>query len=310
MGSLDLYSKHTKNLIFPQPLPTIGGISSITSNLGSIANKGFELGVTTINVNKGKFRWTTDLAFSLNRNEVESIYGEDKDGDGKEDDLVNSGYFIGKPLGTIYGYRIIGMWQQADKDGGTIMTGMAPGTYKLQDVDGDGKITSDKDRQFLGNNRENFRWSMTNTFDYKNWSLMVFVNSIWGGNGYFMAANTPYLDPYAETESLNRPVYDYWTPEHPNAAYPRLNYSTAATYKGTTYQDRSFIRLQKASLTYNLTGMVSKYGIKGLRASLSADNLFTYAPHWTGMDAETANGITVSSIPSIRNYSMVLSFTF
>jgi TonB-linked SusC/RagA family outer membrane protein len=268
MGSLDLYSKHTENLIFPQPLPSIGGISSITSNLGRIGNKGVELGLTTVNVNKGKFRWTSDLAFSLNRNKVESIYGQDKDGDGKEDDLVSSGYFIGRSLGTIYGYRITGMWQQTDKDAGTIMTGMAPGTYKLQDVDADGKITSDKDRQFLGNGRENFRWSLTNTFDYKNWSMMLFVNSIWGGNGYFLAANSPYLDPYAEAESLNRPTYDYWTPKNPNATFPRLNNSTAAVYKGTKYMDRSFVRLQKASLTYNLSSMVSKYGIKGLRASL------------------------------------------
>ncbi len=309
-GSLELYSKQTENLIFPQPLPSIGGISSVISNLGRIDNKGIELGLSTVNMLKADFRWTSDVAFSLNRNKVATIYGLDRDGDGREDDLISSGYFIGKPLGTIYGYKITGMWQQEDKDNGSIMTGMAPGTYKLEDVDGDGKITSDKDRQFLGSNRENFRWSFTNTFEYKNWSMMLFINSIWGGKGYFLAANTPYNDPYAEAESINRPIYDYWTPTNTKATYPRLNYSTAATYRGTTYQDRSFIRLQKASLTYNFSSMVSKYGIKGMRASVSADNLFTYTPHWDGLDAETGNGLSVSSIPSIRNFSMVLSFNF
>ena len=62
--------------------------------------------------------------------------------------MISSGYFIGKTLGTIYGYKVIGMWQQEDVDNGTIMDGMRPGDYKLEDVDGDGKITSDKDRQF------------------------------------------------------------------------------------------------------------------------------------------------------------------
>ena len=309
-GSLDVYSKKTHDLAFTLQLPSAGGINTIVSNVGEIGNKGIELNLTTVNMIKGDFKWTTDLAFSLNRNKVVTIYGEDKDGDGKEDDLISAGYFIGKSLGTIYNYRITGMWQQDDKDQGTIMAGMAPGTYKLEDVDKDGKITSDKDRQFLGNNRENFRWSMTNSFAYKNWSLMLLVNSIWGGNGYFLAANTPYSDAYAEAESMNRPVYDYWTPTNPGALFPRTNYSTAATYKGTKYMDRSFVRLQKASLTYNFSGLVSKYGIKGMRASLSADNLATYAPHWIGLDPETNNGISVSSIPSIRNYSMMLSFNF
>lgn len=309
-GSLDLYSKHTNDLIFTMPLPAAGGIDNILANVGQIGNKGIELNLSTVNVLRGQFRWTTDFAFALNRNKVVTIFGEDKNGDGVEDDLISAGYFIGKTLGTIYDYRITGMWQQADKDGGTIMAGMNPGTYKLEDLNGDGKITSDKDRQFLGNNRENFRWSMTSTCDYRNWSLMLFVNSIWGGNGYFLAANTPYSDAYVDAESMNRPVYDYWTPTNTGAAFPRPNYATKAQYRGTKYIDRSFIRLQKASLTYNFSSLVDKYGIKGMRASFSADNLFTYAPHWIGLDPETNNGISVSSIPSIRNYSMVLSFNF
>ena len=45
-----------------------------------------------------------------NKNKVVSLLGQDTDGDGKEDDLVASGLFIGESLGTIYDYEVEGIW--------------------------------------------------------------------------------------------------------------------------------------------------------------------------------------------------------
>lgn len=309
-GSVDIYNTTTKNLLFNLALPSISGKSEMLSNLGEIKNKGLEISLHTVNIENKDFQWTSDFAFSINRNKVATIYGEDNDGDGKEDDLVSSGYFIGKSLGTVYGYKVDGMWQQSDLDDGTIMQGMRPGDYKLQDVDGDGKISSDKDRQFLGNSNPNFRWSWTNTLTYKDLSLLVYINSIWGGNGYFLSgSNTPYNDPYVNSSNINRTVYDYWTPSNTGAMYPRPDYSKAA-YKGTKYMDRSFIKLQKLALNYNLSRYVKSIGIKGLSVSASADNLLTFAPHWDGLDPETGAGVTITSSPSIRTYLMTLMFNF
>ncbi|WP_316817675.1 TonB-dependent receptor [Pedobacter nyackensis] len=307
-GSIDWYSKYTHNLIFPLALPSTSGFGSISTNLGKVGNKGVELNLSTINIDRSAFQWRSDIAFSLNRNKIVTIYG--KDATGVEKDLISQGYFIGKSLGTIYGYQVTGMWQQADADQGTIMKGMIPGSYKLLDVDGDGKITSDKDRIFLGNSNPNFRWSFTNTFQYKDLSLMVYLYSIWGGHGYYQSgSNTPYNDGYANSGAINHAIYDYWTPENPGAMFPRPNYSVAA-YKGVKYFDRSFIKLQKMSISYNLTKLVKRYGIQGMTLSFSADNLFTYAPDWIGMDPETNSGLTDSSIPSIRTFMTGLSFNF
>lgn len=310
-GSIDAYSTETTDLLFSLSLPSVSGKTSILSNLGKIKNKGVEISLHSVNFNNRDFSWTSDFAFSLNRNKVASIYGEDNDGDGKEDDLISSGYFIGKPLGTIYSYKVNGIWQQSDVDNGTIMEGMRPGDYKLEDVDGDGKITSDKDRQFLGTSKENFRWSLTNTLTYKELSLLVYINSIWGGDGYFQSgSNTPYSDEYVNSTAHNRTVYDYWTPRNTGAKYPRTDYQANARYKGTQYVDRSFIKLQKLALTYNLSRWVKPLGFDNVRLSLSADNLFTFAPHWDGLDAETNSGLTIMSSPSIRTYQMTLMFNF
>ncbi len=310
-GTVDAYFTNTTDLLFSLSLPSVSGKTSMLSNLGKIRNKGVEIGLHSVNIESKDFRWTSDFAFSLNRNKVVTIYGEDNDGDGKEDDLISSGYFIGKTLGTIYNYKVNGMWQQKDVDNGTIMEGMRPGDYKLEDVDGDGKISSDKDRQFLGTSKENFRWSLTNTFDYKGFSLMIYINSIWGGNGYFLSGNnTPYYDEYINSGAHNRTVFDYWTPQNTGAKYPRLDYNSNARYKGTKYMDRSFIKLQKVALSYDLSPYVKPFGFNNMRLSLSADNLFTFAPHWDGLDPETDSGLKISSSPSIRTYQMTLLFNF
>lgn len=310
-GSIDGYSTNTTDLLFKLALPFTSGKKEMLSNIGEIKNKGVEINLHSINIQNKTFSWSSDFAFSLNRNKVATIYGDDNDGDGKEDDLVSSGYFIGKPLGTVYNYKVEGIWQQSDVDNGTIMTGMRPGDYKLQDVDGDGKISSDKDRQFLGTTAPNFRWSLTNTLTYKDLSLLIYINSTWGGNGYFLSGtNKPYADPYVNSPNLNRTVYDYWTPENTGSKYPRPDYQQNATYKGTQYMDRSYIKLQKLAINYNLSRFVKPIGINNMNLSLSADNLFTFAPHWDGLDPETDAGLTITSLPSIRTYQMTLLFNF
>lgn len=76
------------------------------------------------------------------------------------------------------------------------------------------------------------------------------------------------------------------------------------------YFDRSFVKLQKVSLTYDASKLVEPWGIKGMTCSLSADNIFTYAPHWEGLDPETDSGVTVNDIPSIRTWFLSISLNF
>ena len=310
-GSIDAYNTKTTDQIFSEQLTLISGGFSILNNLGQVDNKGLEISLHTENVQKNDFNWSSDFAFSRNRNSVATIKGEDADGDGIEDDLINSGFFIGEPLSTIYTTRVTGMYQQSDVDNGTILTGMRPGDYILEDLDGDGKITSDADRQIIGYSDPNFRWSFTNTVRYKNFTLMAYLYSIWGGNGYFLSgSNTPYYDGYANRGDLNHPVYDYWTPENTDAKYPRTDYKDNASYRGTKYVDRSFIKLQKVALSYDMSDILKPHGVNGLTVTVSADNLYTYAKDWDGLDPETGAGRTWTSVPSLRTWLVSFSLNF
>ncbi|WP_338357804.1 SusC/RagA family TonB-linked outer membrane protein [Yeosuana marina] len=309
-GRFDYYNTTTTDLIFSRNLPTTAGVedNSILDNIGKIENHGYEVTLNTQNIVKKDFKWTSNIVFSLNRNKIKTILGEDNDGDGKEDDIIGSSLFIGESLGTIYDTRVIGMWQEDDTD---IMTGLRPGDYKIEDLDGDGAITSDSDRQIIGNSNPNFRWSWTNTFKYKDFSLMLYMYSIWGGNNWYLSgSNDPHLDFGTNRTDLNHPIYDYWTPTNTDAEFPRPDYEAAA-YRGKKYYDRSFIKLQKVALTYDLSRILRPtLGIDGCALTLSADNLFVYAPHWDGLDPETSQGLTSDARPSIRNFQLTLSLNF
>ncbi|MEQ6118786.1 SusC/RagA family TonB-linked outer membrane protein [Reichenbachiella sp. MALMAid0571] len=314
-GRLDFYSTTTTDLIFELPVPfasgaeseDVGQLATVLDNIGEIKNKGFELSINSQNIVNKDFSWTSNFNYSINRNKIETIFGEDNDGDGKEDDLPQSNLFIGKSLGAIYDTRVIGMWQEEDSD---IMTGLRPGDYLIEDINGDGVISSEDDRQIIGNTNPNFRWSLTNTFKYKDFSLMAYVYSIWGGKDWYLSGeNNPHQDFGVDRTDINHPIYDYWTPTNTGAEFPRPDYGDAA-YRSKKYYDRSFIKLQKVALSYDFSRLVEPTGINGLTLTLSADNLWLHAPHWDGLDPETEQGLTNDARPSIRTYLLSLSANF
>jgi hypothetical protein len=64
-----------------------------------VANKGFEVSLTTQNIDGRDFRWETNIVYAINRNKIVEIYG-----DGKDD--IGNRWFIGKPINVIYDYKM------------------------------------------------------------------------------------------------------------------------------------------------------------------------------------------------------------
>ena len=105
-------------------------------------------------------------------------------------------------------------------------------------------------------------------------------------------------------------MFDYWTPRNTGAFFQRPEYGRTGSVSGHKLVDRSFIKLQKISLTYDVGQWIKPWGINNLIVGVSADNLGTYAPHWIGLDPETNQGITDGAIPSIRTYNFSVSVNF
>ncbi|RNL82407.1 SusC/RagA family TonB-linked outer membrane protein [Sinomicrobium pectinilyticum] len=319
-GSMEYYNNKTKDLLFSVVLPRLSGFDRITSNVGELENSGFELLLTTQNVNSQHFKWSSTLTFSTNRNKVVSLLGVDNDGDGREDDLTASGLFIGQPLGAIYNYEIDGIYQLNDD----IPSGYYPGTYRIVDQNpGDSDaydINPTDDRVILGRREPAYRTGLLNKFEYKGLSLSVFLNTIQGGKNGYLGDNSHATSRGTNTLIWNRiSAIDYWTPGNPDGEYPQSVSTPSIT--PNPYYDRSFVRLQDVSLSYRFPEkLLEKIKVADLNIFISGKNLHTWTK-WKGWDPEanvTDNGnvtayglgMIVNGRPVMKGYTLGLNITF
>lgn len=309
-GSIDYYANKTEDLLYKVNLPQTSGFQEVAVNLGELQNHGLDITLSSVNIDSKDFKWTSAFTFSRVRDKLVSLLGADNDGDGIEDDIVANSLFIGEPLETIFDYQVTGeLWQLGDD----IPSGFGVGTNRIQDIDGVEGI-SPNDRTILGYVVPDYRFSIQNQFEYKNWSLNVFINSIQGGgNRYLGTDNLWSWNPPNEVNlfdnGYNLPSgVDYWTPENPNARYQKIGNTTS--FPASRYVSRSFVRLQDVSLGYRFEeGLLEKLNLSSLRIYFSGKNLCTWTDY-TGWDPETGTGISMDGRPVMKSYTLGLNFEF
>ena len=308
-GSIDYYNNETTNLLYNVDIPGIGRFQTFPDNLGRIHNQGIDISITSVNLERKDLRWESTLVFSRNRNELRELLGFDVDGDGKEDDLISEGLFIGEALDAIYDYRIDGIWQLDDE----IPAYSDLGAYRVLDINGNGGVDPD-DRVILGYREPDFRFSFLNSISYKGFTLRLFLNSIQGGRNRYLGVDD--INSWGIVNQENHfnndfPLgLDFWTPENPNARYERPNIDVSAGLAGTRYTPRSFVRLQDISLSYNVpSSLLSSIGVANLKIFLSGKNLVTWTK-WPGWDPETGSNISRSAVPVMKGYSAGINLSF
>jgi hypothetical protein len=236
---------------------------------------------------------------------VAELYGDDIDGDGREEDDIANNLFIGESLGAIFGYEYMGVVQESDTEylGNN---GGQPGDPMFRDLDGDGVITAE-DRKILGFGQENFRLGLTNTLNYKNLSLYVLVSGIFGGNGFYQQAN-PLYNSFRTRFDTNEIDHDWWTPENQSEEFLRPAY-TGGRYLGL--QSRTFVRIQDVTLSYTLpSSALSALNISSLKVYSTINNLATFTNWFGGGDPE--EGIPALSgiypVPTVYSFGLNVSF--
>lgn len=303
-GSIEVYHSNSKDLLLLQSLPYMTGFGSVWANVGQVKNRGVEVTLSSVNIQHPNFRWTTDVTFSRYRNEITHLYGTDKDGDGKEDDDVGNRWFIGHPINSFYGYQTDGIYQTGED----IPDGFKPGYFRIKDLDGIEGIDPTGDQSVYAYADPSYRFSINNTFTYKNVSLAVMINSIQGGKDYYKADNSYALNPAAYfPDRLNIVDIPYWTPDRASDKYPTINYKPA--YGHYFLQSRSFVRIQDISLAYTFSkSLIGKIGMEGLRVYFSAKNPWTFTK-WVGYDPEAGQSVFYGT-PSMRSFVFGINITF
>ena len=307
-GNIEYYNSNTKDLLWQKTLPQTSGFASVFTNLGQINNTGFEFLLHGQPVRTKNLSWDVTVNFARNRNKVVTILGEDNNNDGVEDDLIASGLFIGKPIGTIYDYKVQGIYQLADEKS----AGFLAGTYRIEDVNKDGKITAADDRQILGNTEPAYSFGVQNTVSYGQFTLRAFINSIQGGKNSYLSPNFPAGNYGTSGNATNSNWFDFtdfWSSRNPGGRYPNPWLSTPAG--GREYVQRNFVRLQDISLSYSLTNQIAKkIGATNCKVFVSGKNLLTFTK-WQGWDPEVGLGVSsVNAFPVMKSYSLGLDITF
>ncbi|MFS4467916.1 SusC/RagA family TonB-linked outer membrane protein [Maribacter sp. 2210JD10-5] len=115
---VDWFQKDTKDLLLERPTASQSGFSFILENVGEVQNKGFEVSVSSVNVNTPNFKWNTDFNISYVENEVVSLGGVQEEftitsAVGRS---VSNDFIVreGEPLGSIYGFESDGVYQFSD----------------------------------------------------------------------------------------------------------------------------------------------------------------------------------------------------
>lgn len=318
----DFYHKETHDMIMQMKLPGFSGFSSIWTNIGQVNNTGVEVALNSINITNPDFTWTTSLGFSYNKNSIKHLNGEMEDifdaagnviGQKEMDDTGNK-WFIGKPIGVNWTYKMVGIWQPEEADQAALV-GQRPGdpkalnAYTEDDIildDGTRvPVYNEKDKVFEGTWNAPYYFNMRNEFKYKDFTFGFTMYSFFGHKHY----RTEYMN-HENSGNLfvygyNKRQHSWWTPENRSNDFARFEAQLPAGVSELgKFYNSSFLRLDNVSLGYNLPAkLTQKAGIERVRISASIDNLFTiHCKNWEYGDIETA-GL------STRKYNVGIQLT-
>lgn len=264
--TFDYYDKKTKDAINTVVLPADTGLSSGLRNAAEISNKGFEitLGITPITAKD--FYWKADISLAHNKAKIEKLGDIDSDfmeiGTGWGNSFYR--YFVGEPIGAIYGLQSTGVWSTEEYNNPDIKKPTSPtvrpGSYKYVDQNDSGTIDAD-DYVIIGNGQPKFNWGMNNSFTYKNFDLNIFLIGFHGFDiyNYPRARLTSSLSPFPE-------LAERWIAgKNENAIIAgfgkdRDAITSPETVASSTFIEKGdFVKLKSITLGYNFSkGLLSK----------------------------------------------------
>jgi TonB-linked SusC/RagA family outer membrane protein len=317
----DVYIRNSTGLLTSTPISSLAGFSGFyLRNVGSIRNKGFDLMLSTKNFT-GKFRWSTDVNFSLNRNKLTEYYKSSGDYYAAVFGW-NTVFQVkeGGSLGDVYGLVADGVFTSADQltKGPKWQTGSSLGDVRYKDIDGDGVIT-DKDRVVFANTQPKFTYGVTNTFSFKGFDLRILVQGVQGtkavyGLDRFILSGGGFYN--ASAEMLDR----YQSEAVPgNGIVPRYNASgNSSDFSSRFVRDASYLRIRNIALGYTLPAQVTRLlHVRAVKVNLTAQNLATFTKY-PGYNPEVniegtsvfRTNVDQGGYPFARTYAVGLNINF
>lgn len=322
----DFYHKKTSNLLLNVNIPQSSGYKSILENAGAVQNQGFELGLTTRNIEKGEVHWTTTFNFSANRNKIlslgsnQQIYAGDLSGS-----LFPSANFksaillVGHPIGSFYGYTFDGIWQsqeEIDKSGTT--QAVHPGDPMYRDLNGDSTLNG-SDRKIIGHALPKFTYGFTSDLTVGRFNMNLFVQGVYGNK----ILNENLYEIENGSTGTNKLAYvanKSWTGAGTTNTLPSVA-STLRRSTGVTsdvLESGSFLRIKSLTVSYNVPLPKITSVFKSSVVYVTVQNLYTFT-NYSGYDPEVNSfsssnalslGTDYNAYPNYRTYLVGVKFGF
>ena len=310
--TLEGYQSYTHDMLLAVQNAAVTGYTTRYQNCGSTRNSGLEFSITSNNISKKNFSWTTTFTIGHNvqvvtdtgvGNEYISTYSP-------TGSQMFYGYVTGYPVNSLWGFQYAGVWHNSAERARNANTKAfvsyqdRDGYAKYVDVNHDG-VLDKRDWIYLGSTDPLFSGGFNNEFVFWNkLTLGVYFTYSYGGRMYNLT------EMYLGSGSVNSNAYRYmanrWHPErNPDSdivgAYCQDRYGSSRFV-----HDASYIRLKTLNISYRFS--FKKKWLRELSLTLSGDNLLLFTPY-NGYDPDVTSGerrIDNGAYPYPRTYSFSL----
>jgi TonB-linked SusC/RagA family outer membrane protein len=321
--SFDWYKKTIEGLLFQDQAPAVVGVGSSLPqvNIGDMQNTGIDLSLNYRGKVNNDLSYTVGANLGAYKNEIINIPG-------------SAGFFetaythssgpqirnaIGQPVSAFFGYKIAGIFQSAAEVASYAkMVDAAPGRFKYEDINKDGKI-SDDDRTFFGNPNPDFTLGINLNVAYKRFDIST---NLYGSFGNEILNETRYFQDFLPSFQNSKSIpllTESWLPTRPSTVWPIVEnntyFSTNGVINNFYVEDGTYMRVKQLSLGYTIDpATLKRYGIDKARVFVQGANLFTIT-NYSGLDPEVAGstsnfGVDKGNYPPMKTFNVGISLTF
>lgn len=296
-GSLDVYYRHTADLLWDYEVPTPPyQFHTLLANAGQMDSYGAELSLSYVALKKEDFSWTTTPTISFNRNYITRLsdpekgfnYKETTSGGVGENGIMNTNTQIlieGQPVGAFYGldfagFKSDGTWMFNTPEGGVVS----------------GANATEGHRQVIGNAQPLFTFGWNNNVRYKNWDASLFFRGVFGNK---ILNLTRWAYGPQDSQTFNVFMKDI------DGANTVL--SDKAHFSSYYLEDGSYIKLDNLTIGYTFNLKENKF-IRSARIYATGQNLLTITKY-SGQDPEVnTTGVWDAGIDWCSFYPTVATF--
>lgn len=310
-GSVEVYQKNTTDLLYTVAAPAFTNLKDrILTNIGSLQNRGIELGINAVVLDRDDFDWNLNFNIAHNRNKITKLsLDDDPDFFGYETGGISGDVGqtiqvlrLNESVSSFLTYKHI-----RDAKGNPLADNTdwnEDGKSNLLDIyedfNNDG-IINENDLYIPDSADPDFVFGITSNMNYKKWDVSLTLRGNIGGKVYNnVASSTGYYQFITDRNRVNNNIdpssYDY-------------DFTTRQLKSDIYIENADFVKLDNITIGYNVN---PPNFMSSLKLYLTVQNIFTLT-NYSGLDPEiplSVGGIDNNVYPITRAFIIGLNTSF